>query len=85
MTIEIPMNLYIEVDDSKRHCLSEPVHCHILRDGRRVAKVEQLEPVIFEFGHSLGTGEIFTVFDAISKYKKYIEEKYEYNRLYGTD
>lgn len=80
----INYNLQIEVDNRKCDCRREPAHCHITRNGIRVAQV-WLNPVSIESGHSLDRNEIDLVYDAVSSYRSEIESEYIYNRDHGAD
>ena len=84
MKIRINYNLQIEVDWKKDDCRREPPHCHITRNGIRVAQV-WLNPVSIESGHSLDRNEIDMVLSAVSDNRYDLEREYENNRNYGAD
>lgn len=80
----ITSSLSCEVDKRKCDCNREPAHCHIKRNGIRVAQV-WLNPVRLESGHSLAHNEIDTVLSFVSNNSYTLKEEYENNRLYGAD
>ena len=82
--IRINHNLQIEVDQRKCDCRREPAHCHITRNGVRVAQV-WLNPVNIERGHSLDRNEIDLVYESVSSNAYYLENEYNYNRDFGAD
>ena len=82
--IRVNYNLQLEVDQRKCDCKKEPAHCHVTRNGVRVAQV-WLDPVRIESGHSLNHNEIDPVLDAVSENKYDLMSEYENNRLYGAD
>ena len=84
MKLRVNYNLQCEVDVRKDDCRREPAHCHISRNGYRVAQV-WLNPVRIESGHSLDRNEVDLVFDFVSSNRYDIEKKYEHNCLYGAD
>ncbi len=84
MKIRISSSLQIEVDQRKCDCNREPAHCHVTRNGRRVAQV-WLSPVRIESGHSLDHNEADQVYDAVVEKQYELEQEYEYNRNYGAD
>ncbi len=84
MSIRINYNLQCEVDKRKCDCKKEPAHCHITRNGRRIAQV-LLNPVMIKSGHSLDHNEINLVYDVVSKNRDELERQYNYNRDYGAD
>lgn len=84
MKIRINYNLQCEVDQRKSDCRREPAHCHVTRNGVRVAQV-WLNPVCIESGHSLDRNEISLVIDFVSNNRSQLESEYEYNREHGAD
>lgn len=84
MKVRINYNLQCEVDQRKCDCRREPAHCHVVRNGVRVAQV-WLSPVSIESGHSLDHNEIDLVINTVSNYRYELQKEYEYNRDYGAD
>ena len=84
MKLRINYNLQCEVDRSKSDCNREPAHCHVTRNGYRVAQV-WLNPVRIEYGHSLDRSEYDLVYNFVSDHKYELMEEYERNRKYGAD
>lgn len=84
MKIRVNYNLQLEVDQKKDDCLREPAHCHVTRNGYRVAQV-WLNPVSIEYGHSLDRNEVNEVIDCVNSNHYSLESEYEHNRLYGAD
>jgi len=84
MKVRINYNLQCEVDQRKSDCKREPAHCHVTRNGIRVAQV-WLNPVRIEPGHSLDRNEIELVLEAVSSNRYSLENEYEYNREHGAD
>lgn len=84
MKMRINYNLQCEVDVKKDDCRREPAHCHITRNGYRIAQV-WLSPVSIESGHSLDHSEKDLVYDFVSSHRYELEREYENNRLYGAD
>ena len=84
MKIRINYNLQCEVDQKKDDCRREPAHCHITRNGHRVAQV-WLNPVRIEWGHSLERNEIDEVIAVVSSNQRELENEYRYNSTYGAD
>lgn len=84
MKIRINYNLQCEVDQRKSDCKKEPAHCHITRNGVRVAQV-WLNPVRLESGYQLDRNEIDLVLRVVNDNKYELEEEYQNNRLYGAD
>ena len=84
MKVRINYNLQCEVDQKKSDCKREPAHCHVTRNGRRVAQV-WLNPVYIESGHSLDRSEIDLVISTVSANRYSLEREYEYNREHGAD
>lgn len=82
--IRINWNLQCEVDQKKDDCKREAPHCHITRNGIRVAQV-WLNPVVIESGHSLERSEISLVIDTVTTNKYELEQEYRYNAEYGAD
>lgn len=82
--IRINYNLQCEVDQTKYDCKREAPHCHITRNGIRVAQV-WLNPVIIESGHSLDRNEIDDVLETVNLYRNELEQEYKYNAEYGAD
>lgn len=84
MKVRISYNLQCEVDQRKCDCRREPAHCHITRNGVRVAQV-WLNPVVIESGHSLDRNEIDQVLSVVSNNRYELEKEYNHNRDYGAD
>lgn len=84
MKIRINFNLQCEVDQKKDDCKREPAHCHITRNGYRVAQV-WLNPVSIESGHSLDRNEIDDVISVVSSNRYELEREYRNNAEYGAD
>ena len=84
MKIRVNYNLQIEVDQRKCDCRREPAHCHVTRNGIRVAQV-WLNPVRIEPGHSLDRNEIQQVLDVDYSNSYALLNEYEYNREHGAD
>ena len=84
MKVRINYNLQCEVDQRKCDCKREPAHCHVTRNGVRVAQV-WLNPVRIESGHSLDRNEIDQVLSVVSSNRYELESAYNYNREYGAD
>lgn len=84
MKIRVNYNLQCEVDQKKDDCRREPAHCHITRNGYRVAQV-WLNPVRIESGHSLDRNEVDQVLDVVNANRYSLEREYENNRNYGAD
>lgn len=84
MKVRINYNLQCEVDQRKCDCRREPAHCHVTRNGVRVAQV-WLNPVSIESGHSLDRNEIDLVINAVSNNRYSLQEEYDHNRDYGAD
>ena len=84
MKIRINYNLQCEVDVRKCDCKREPAHCHITRNGVRIAQV-WLDPVRLESGHFLDRNEIDIVLSVVSNNRYELEQEYNYNREYGAD
>lgn len=81
--ITISQNLKCEVDQKRDDCKREPAHCHITRNGDRVAQV-WLNPVSIEKGHSLDRNEIDPVLSVVSSNRKDLEDEYRYNAVNGA-
>ena len=84
LKMRINHNLQCEVDAKRDDCRREPAHCHITRNGSRIAQV-WLNPVSIESGHSLDRGEVSNVYDFVSEHKQELSHEYEYNRSFGAD
>ena len=84
MKLRINYNLSCVVDTKKDDCYKEPAHCHITRNGCRVAQV-WLDPVSIESGHDLSHKETNEVYEFVSNHRYELEKEYENNRLYGAD
>lgn len=84
MNRRINWNLKCEVDQRKSDCKREPAHCHITRNGVRVAQV-WLNPVEIERGHSLDRNEVNEVISFVSSNKYDLEAEYRYNSEHGAD
>lgn len=78
MKIRINHNLQCEVDIRRDDCKREPAHCHITRNGIRVAQV-WLNPVSIKSGHSLDHNEVRMVLDVVYDNKDELEEEYRSN------
>lgn len=84
MKIRINYNLQCEVDQRKCDCVREPAHCHVTRNGVRVAQV-WLNPVSIQYGHSLDRNEVDLVLQIVSSNRYELEREYNYNRQNGAD
>lgn len=84
MKLRINYNLQCEVDVKKDDCRRESAHCHVVRNGYRIAQV-WLNPVRIESGHSLDRSEVDVVYDFVSDHRYELEREYENNRMYGAD
>lgn len=84
MKLRINYTLQCEVDAKKDDCRREPAHCHITRNGYRIAQV-WLNPVRIESGHTLNHNEVNAVYAFISDNRYSLEREYEYNRQFGAD
>ncbi len=84
MKLRINYNLQCEVDVKKDDCHREPAHCHITRNGYRVAQV-WLNPVAIQSGHSLDRNEVKEVCEFVSDHRYELDREYEHNRNYGAD
>ena len=78
LKIQINHNLRCEVDQNKDDCKREPAHCHITRNGRRVAQV-WLNPVSIKYGSDLSRSEEDEVISVVSEYKYELEQEYRNN------
>ena len=84
MKLRINYNLQCEVDAKKDDCNREAAHCHITKNGYRVAQV-WLNPVSIQSGHSLDRSEINEVCEFVSNHRYDLEREYEQNRKCGAD
>lgn len=84
MKIRVNYNLQLEVDQKKDDCRREPAHCHVTRNGYRVAQV-WLNPVSIERGHSLDRKEIDEVISVVESNRYSLEREYSNNREHGAD
>ena len=84
MKLTINKDLQCEIDKRKSDCQSEPAHCHITRNGIRVAKV-WLVPVYIQPGHLLYNSEIKEVECFVCRNKYELSRAYERNRDQGND
>ena len=84
MKMRINYSLAVEVDVKKDDCRREPAHCHIIKNGYRVAQV-WLNPVSVQYGHSLDRSEIKEACDFVADHRYELEREYEHNRNYGAD
>ncbi len=84
MKVRINYNLQCEVDERKCDCNREPAHCHVTRNGIRVAQI-WLNPIRIEPGHSLDRNEIDLVIKTVSKLRNELESEYIYNKYSGAD
>ena len=78
MKIRINHNLQCEVDIRRDDCKREPAHCHITRNGIRVAQV-WLNPVSIKSGHSLQHNEIDMVLEVVEDNRYELMEEYRRN------
>ena len=84
LKLTINHNLKCEVDQRKCDCRREPAHCHITKNGVRVAQV-WLDYVSIESGHSLDRSEVKEVESFVAAHKYELLREYEYNREHGAD
>lgn len=84
MKVRINYNLQCEVYERKCDCNHEPAHCHVTRNGIRVAQI-WLNPIRIEPGHSLDRNEIDLVIKTVSKLRNELESEYIYNKYSGAD
>jgi len=84
LKLTINYGLKCEVDYKKCDCRREPAHCHITKNGYRVAQV-WLNPVYVESGHSLDRSEVQEVERFVESHRSELLREYEYNRDYGAD
>ena len=84
MKIRINYNLQCEVDQRKCDCNRERAHCHVTRNGIRVAQV-WLDDGMINSGHSLDRNEIDEVLKVVRDNKYDLQREYEYNRENGAD
>lgn len=84
MKTKINYSLQCEVDVKKDDCRREPAHCHIIKNGYRVAQV-WLSPVMIASGHSLDRSEVNIVYDFVSSNCSTLVKEYEYNSINGAD
>lgn len=84
MKMRINHNLQCEIDSKKDDCNREAAHCHVTRNGRRVAQV-WLYPVCIESGHDLNRNEVRVVYDFVCDNAYALAEEYEYNREHGAE
>lgn len=84
MKVRINYNLQCEVDERKCDCNREPAHCHVTRNGIRVAQI-WLNPIRIEPGHFLDRNEIDLVIKTVSKLRNELESEYIYNKYSGAD
>ena len=78
MKIRINHNLQCEVDIRRDDCKREPAHCHITRNGIRVAQV-WLNPVDIKYGHSLDRNEVSLVLEVVRANRYALEAEYRRN------
>lgn len=78
LKIQINHNLRCEVDQNKDDCKREPAHCHITRNGRRVAQV-WLNPVSIEYGSDLSHSEKQEVLEVVSAHAWELMQEYQRN------
>lgn len=83
LKITINYGLKCEVDYKKCDCRQEPAHCHITKNGIRVAQV-WLNPVCLKFGHSLDRSEAKEVTRFVESHLDELKREYEYNREHGA-
>lgn len=84
LKLTINYGLKCEVDYKKCDCRREPAHCHITKNGCRVAQV-WLNPVRVESGHSLDWSEVQEVERFVESHRYELQREYEYNRENGAD
>ena len=84
MSIRINRDLQCEVDQRKCDCQSEPAHCHITRNGVRVAQV-WLNPAMIESGNSLELNEFGLVISTVLENKYELLAEYYDNSVHGSD
>jgi len=75
LKIQINHNLRCEVDQGRDDCRRERPHCHITRNGIRVAQV-WLNPVWIETGADLSHSERDIVLAAVRAHKCVLEQEY---------
>ena len=78
LKITVNHNLRCEVDQNRDDCKREPAHCHIIRNGRRVAQV-WLNPVSIEYGADLSRSERDEVIAVVSANRYELEREYRAN------
>lgn len=76
MKWQINWNLQCEIDIRKDDCKREAPHCHISRNGIRVAQVF-LSPVDIKSGHSLDHNEIGIVKEFVQCHCSDLKREYE--------
>lgn len=78
LKIQVNHNLRCEVDQNKDDCKREPAHCHVTRNGRRVAQV-WLNPVSIEYGADLSRSEREEVIAVVTANRDSLEREYRNN------
>ena len=84
LKLRINQNLWCEVDVRKDDCNREAAHCHITRNGERIAQV-WLDPVCIESARKLDRNEVNLVYDFVSDNRYDLKREYENNRMYGAE
>lgn len=84
MKYRVNYNLQLVVDQRKCDCKREPAHCHVTRNGTRVAQV-WLESMLIESGHSLDRNEVDLVLAAVRANLYELKREYAYNAEHGAD
>lgn len=74
--LRINESLQCEVATNSSECRREPAHCHITRNGNRIAKI-WLNPVSIEPGTGLMNDEIETVVEFIEDNISDLLKQYE--------
>lgn len=78
LKIQVSTNLRCEVDQNKDDCKREPAHCHVTKNGTRVAQV-MLNPVQVKSGSDLSRNEEAKVIQVVSENREKLEEEYRNN------
>ena len=78
LKITINHNLRCEVDQNRDDCKREPAHCHITRNGIRVAQV-WLNPVEIKYGADLSRSEREEVIAVVTANRYALEQEYRNN------
>ena len=75
----------IEVDVKKDDCRREAVHCHVCKNGRRVAQVFLSSCTFSSSPYDIPYSSQADILNFISSISSEIEEAYDYYRNYGAD